>query len=189
MPSGKPSEASVVAEVRLAWSNTGNRIFRNNVGQLYDRDGRIVRYAWNFGDGGTGSGVAPTHNYTTVGTFTATLTVTDNSGATGTTTRTVTTTAGPPPTSVTVSGRIQFERVSMLPGPPTIYQSLLAHPERENYDLSSLRLAVTGAAAVPVDLIRRMRSELGFRTVLTAYGLTETCGVVTISGADDEMMR
>jgi len=82
--------------------------------------------------------------------------------------------------------RIQFERVSMLPGPPTIYQSLLAHPERQNYDLSSLRLAVTGAAAVPVDLIRRMRSELGFRTVLTAYGLTETCGVVTITGADDE---
>jgi len=82
--------------------------------------------------------------------------------------------------------RIQFERVSMLPGPPTIYQSLLAHPDRQNYDLSSLRLAVTGAAAVPVDLIRRMRSELGFRTVLTAYGLTETCGVVTISGADDE---
>jgi acyl-CoA synthetase (AMP-forming)/AMP-acid ligase II len=82
--------------------------------------------------------------------------------------------------------RIQFERVSMLPGPPTIYQSLLAHPERQNYDLSSLRLAVTGAASVPVDLIRRMRSELGFRTVLTAYGLTETCGVVTISGMDDE---
>jgi len=81
--------------------------------------------------------------------------------------------------------RIQIERVSMLPGPPTIYQSLLAHPERRNYDLSSLRLAVTGAAAVPVDLIRRMRSELGFRTVLTAYGLTETCGVVTITGAND----
>jgi acyl-CoA synthetase (AMP-forming)/AMP-acid ligase II len=58
--------------------------------------------------------------------------------------------------------RIQFERVSMLPGPPTIYQSLLAHPKRQSYDLSSLRLAVTGAAAVPVDLIRRMRSELGF---------------------------
>ncbi len=81
--------------------------------------------------------------------------------------------------------RIQFERVSMLPGPPTIYQSLLAHPERRNYDLSSLRLAVTGAASVPLDLIRRMRSELGFRTVLTAYGLTETCGVVTVSSIDD----
>lgn len=82
--------------------------------------------------------------------------------------------------------RIQFERVSVLPGPPTIYQSLLAHPDRQNYDLSSLRLAVTGAASVPVDLIRRMRSDLGFRTVLTAYGLTETCGVVTISDMDDE---
>jgi acyl-CoA synthetase (AMP-forming)/AMP-acid ligase II len=81
--------------------------------------------------------------------------------------------------------RIQCERVSMLPGPPTIYQSLLAHPGRRNYDLSSLRLAVTGAATVPLDLIRRMHSELGFDTVLTAYGLTETCGVVTISSAGD----
>ncbi|MFM7783476.1 MAG: AMP-binding protein, partial [Gammaproteobacteria bacterium] len=53
-------------------------------------------------------------------------------------------------------------------------------------DLSSLRLAVTGAASVPLDLIRRMRSDLGFRTVLTAYGLTETCGVVTVSAASDE---
>jgi acyl-CoA synthetase (AMP-forming)/AMP-acid ligase II len=81
--------------------------------------------------------------------------------------------------------RIQFDRVSMLPGPPTIYQSLLAHPERRNFDLSSLRLAVTGAASVPVELVRRMRSELGFETVLTAYGLTETCGVVTICRAED----
>jgi hypothetical protein len=44
MPSGKQSEAAIVADVRLAWSNAGGRIFRNNVGQLYDRDGRIVRY-------------------------------------------------------------------------------------------------------------------------------------------------
>jgi PKD repeat protein len=82
-----------------------------NAAASSDPDGTIASYSWNFGDGGTGSGVAPTHNYTTVGTFTATLTVTDNSGAAGTTTRTVTTTSGPPPTSVTVSGRIQFERV------------------------------------------------------------------------------
>ena len=82
--------------------------------------------------------------------------------------------------------RIQFDRITMLPGPPTIYQSLLACPDRQSYDLSSLRLAVTGAASVPLDLIRRMRSDLGFRTVLTAYGLTETCGVVTVSAASDE---
>jgi acyl-coenzyme A synthetase/AMP-(fatty) acid ligase len=83
--------------------------------------------------------------------------------------------------------RIQFERVSMLPGPPTIYQSLLAHPEAvRNTTLSSLRLAVTGAAPTPVDLIHRMRSELGFRSVIKAYGLTETCGVVTICLPTDE---
>jgi acyl-CoA synthetase (AMP-forming)/AMP-acid ligase II len=82
--------------------------------------------------------------------------------------------------------RIQLDRISMLPGPPTIYQSLLAHPQRASYDLSSLRLAVTGAASVPVDLIRRLYSDLGFATVLTAYGLTETCGVVTISSSGDQ---
>lgn len=76
-------------------------------------------------------------------------------------------------------------KVSVIPGPPTIYQSLLAHPNRGNYDISSLRLAVTGAASVPVELVERMRSELGFDTVLTAYGLTETCGVVTMCERSD----
>ncbi len=81
--------------------------------------------------------------------------------------------------------RIEKDRVSVLPGPPTIYQSLLAHPRRKNYDLESLRLAVTGAASVPVELVKRMSTELGFDTVLTAYGLTETCGVVSICREED----
>jgi len=84
-----------------------------------------------------------------------------------------------------VMAQIQAERVSMLPGPPTIYQSLLAHPNRADYDLSSLRLASTGAAPVPVELVRRMREELGFEVVVTAYGLTECCGVVTICRPED----
>jgi acyl-CoA synthetase (AMP-forming)/AMP-acid ligase II len=50
---------------------------------------------------------------------------------------------------------------------------ILDHPERAERDLSSLRLAVTGAADVPVALVERMRRELSFETVLTAYGLTE----------------
>ncbi len=81
---------------------------------------------------------------------------------------------------------IQRERVTMLPGPPTIYQSLLAHPNRGAYDLSSLRLAVTGAAAVPVELVKRITSDLGFQSVVTAYGLTESSGVVTICRPDDD---
>jgi acyl-CoA synthetase (AMP-forming)/AMP-acid ligase II len=88
-----------------------------------------------------------------------------------------------------VLARIPRDRISMIPGPPTIYQSLLAHPRRGDYDLSSLRLAVTGAAPVPVALVQQMREELGFEVVVTAYGLTETCGVVSICRADDSAER
>jgi PKD repeat protein len=48
-----------------------------------DDDGRIVSYAWDFGDGTTGSGLNVTHSYTTDGSYTVTLTVTDNGGLTG----------------------------------------------------------------------------------------------------------
>jgi acyl-CoA synthetase (AMP-forming)/AMP-acid ligase II len=68
---------------------------------------------------------------------------------------------------------VAAERITVLPGAPTIYQMILDHPGRGSLDLSSLRLAVTGAADVPVALIERMRRELTFETVLTAYGLTE----------------
>lgn len=80
---------------------------------------------------------------------------------------------------------VETERITVLPGPPTIYTELLDAPGRDLFDLSSLRLAVTGAAVVPVALVRRMRAEL-FPEVLTAYGLTETCGTVTVCSADDD---
>lgn len=67
---------------------------------------------------------------------------------------------------------VERERITVLPGPPTIFQALLDHPDRGSFDLSSLRLVVTGAAVVPVVLIERLRAELSL-TVLTAYGLTE----------------
>ena len=79
---------------------------------------------------------------------------------------------------------IERERISVLPGPPTIYQSLLAHDSLARRDLSSLRLAVTGAASVPPALITRLRTELKFKSVLTAYGLTESTGVVTVCPHD-----
>ncbi|MEV6911496.1 FadD3 family acyl-CoA ligase [Amycolatopsis sp. NPDC051071] len=80
---------------------------------------------------------------------------------------------------------IETERVTVLPGAPTIHQVLLDAPERANHDLSSLRLAVTGAATVPVTLVERMRTELSFDTVLTAYGLTEAV-VATMSRPGDD---
>ena len=79
---------------------------------------------------------------------------------------------------------IQAERITVLPGAPTIYQMILDHPERGSRDLSSLRLALTGAADVPVALVERMRCELGFEVVLTGYGLTEAV-VATICRPGD----
>ncbi len=85
-----------------------------------------------------------------------------------------------------VLARIARDRVNLLPGPPTLYQSLLVHPDRTKVDLSCLRLAVTGAAAVPVELVQRMKSELGFESVVTAYGLTESTGVVSLCRPSDD---
>jgi HIP---CoA ligase len=77
---------------------------------------------------------------------------------------------------------VERERVTVLPGPPTLYQSLLA--DRGQRDLSSLRVAVTGAADIPVDLVRKIGSDLPFRDIFTGYGLTEA-GTVTISRRGD----
>ena len=59
--------------------------------------------------------------------------------------------------------RIEAERISVLPGPPTIFQSILDHPDRKGFDLSSLRLVVTGAAVVPVELVGRCGPTWGSR--------------------------
>jgi acyl-CoA synthetase (AMP-forming)/AMP-acid ligase II len=82
--------------------------------------------------------------------------------------------------------KISDEKISAIPGPPTLYLTILNHPDRAKFDLSSLRLAVTGAAAVPVEMIKRMRDELNFEVILTAYGLTESTGTVTMCRAEDD---
>ena len=81
--------------------------------------------------------------------------------------------------------RVADERISVLPGPPTIFQSILDHPRRDAFDLSSLRLVVTGAAVVPVELVESLWSDVGIETVLTAYGLTEATGTVTMCRRGD----
>src|SRR5262249_32475031 len=77
------------------------------------------------------------------------------------------------------------EAVTVLPGPPTLYQSILDYPDRERFDLSSLRAASTGAADIPTELIRRLREDLPFRSISTGYGLTEA-GSLTSTGPDDD---
>jgi HIP---CoA ligase len=77
---------------------------------------------------------------------------------------------------------IERERISMLPGPPTLYHSLLTVGDKSK--LSTLRAGVTGAADIPVELVRRIHGELPFQTLMTGYGLTEA-GNVTLSRPGD----
>jgi acyl-CoA synthetase (AMP-forming)/AMP-acid ligase II len=84
-----------------------------------------------------------------------------------------------------VMAKVAQESITMLPGPPAIFQTLLS-AELSDHDTSSLRLAVTGAAAVPVELVERLRKELNFSSVVTGYGLTETTGTATMCRHDDD---
>ena len=99
--------------------------------------------------------------------------------------------AGPPcslkpcSTSIRVLARVAEAKVTVLPGPPTLYGAMLDHPERASRDLSSLRVAVTGAADIPVELIRRIDEELPFSTIITGYGLTEAGTAAATSMGDD----
>jgi acyl-CoA synthetase (AMP-forming)/AMP-acid ligase II len=81
--------------------------------------------------------------------------------------------------------RVESEKVTVLPGAPTIYQAILDSEQRDRYDLSSLRVAVTGAADIPVELIRRVQRELPFKKVVTGYGLTEGGTACATEDGDD----
>ncbi|KAB7754950.1 FadD3 family acyl-CoA ligase [Mycolicibacterium mucogenicum] len=82
----------------------------------------------------------------------------------------------------TVVELVERERVTVLPGPPTLYHSLLAVPDKSR--LATLRAGVTGAADIPVELVRRVLHELPFEALATGYGLTE-CGTATMSRPGD----
>jgi len=80
---------------------------------------------------------------------------------------------------------VETEKITVLPGAPTIYLTLLADDRRSDFDLSSLRVAVTGAATIPVEMIKKMSTELSFVNIVTAYGLSESTGMVTICRPGD----
>lgn len=85
----------------------------------------------------------------------------------------------------TVLRVVEQERITMLPGPPTVFQTILNHPDLASFDLSSVRSSVTGAAVVPVEVVRQMREVLHIGTVVTGYGMTETHGTISMCRHDD----
>jgi acyl-CoA synthetase (AMP-forming)/AMP-acid ligase II len=86
-----------------------------------------------------------------------------------------------------VMATIDQAKVTVMPGPPTLFTALLDHPLRSNYDLRSLRAATTGASNISPDLVLRIKGELGIDRLLTAYGLTESTGVISCSLPTDDL--
>lgn len=82
---------------------------------------------------------------------------------------------------------IEKDRITVLTGPPTVFYSMLADELLSQVDISTLRVAVTGGANIPVQLIREMYSRLELETVISAYGLTECCGLVSMCEQGDDI--
>lgn len=75
-------------------------------------------------------------------------------------------------------------RISILAGPPTLFYRLLDELDQRDWDVSSLRVAICGAAAVPAPLITRLVERVGLERMINAYGLMEGT-VVSMTRAED----
>jgi long-chain acyl-CoA synthetase len=78
---------------------------------------------------------------------------------------------------------IQRDRVTVFQGVPTMYNALLHHPDRGNYDLSSLRLCVSGGAALPVEVLHSFEAAFD-AIILEGYGLSETSPIASFNHPD-----
>ena len=82
--------------------------------------------------------------------------------------------------------RIDAENLTVVCGPPAMFQTLLNADNLHAHDLSSLRLAVIGGAVISPELIAQMFNRLGFEKIVTGYGLAEASGVVTTCHHNDD---
>ena len=80
---------------------------------------------------------------------------------------------------------IERDRVRVFQGVPTMYSAMLAVPDRERYDTSTLELCVSGGAAMPVEVMREFEQTFGCQ-VLEGYGLSETAAIASFNRPDRE---
>jgi fatty-acyl-CoA synthase len=84
---------------------------------------------------------------------------------------------------------VQEERCTSLYGVPTMFIAELALPDFASYDLSSLRTGIMAGSPCPVEVMKRVVSEMEMAEVTICYGMTETSPVSTQTGADDDLDR
>jgi fatty-acyl-CoA synthase len=84
---------------------------------------------------------------------------------------------------------VQAERCTSLYGVPTMFIAELALPDFGSYDLSTLRTGIMAGSPCPVEVMKRVVSEMNMTEVTICYGMTETSPVSTQTTADDDMER
>jgi fatty-acyl-CoA synthase len=94
---------------------------------------------------------------------------------------------GPDPAAVLAT--IARERVTKLFCPPTVWISLLRHPDFDTTDLSSLRKGYYGASAMPVEVLRELQRRLPDVALWNFYGQTEMAPLATILRPDEQLSR
>jgi long-chain acyl-CoA synthetase len=80
---------------------------------------------------------------------------------------------------------VERDEVSVFMGVPTMYNALLNHPDRARFDVSSLRLCVSGGASLPMELLHAFEREFGCK-ILEGYGLSETSPIASFNHPDRE---
>ena len=81
------------------------------------------------------------------------------------------------------------ERCTSLYGVPTMFIAELALEDFAAYDLSTLRTGIMAGSPCPVEVMKRVVSEMGMAEVTICYGMTETSPVSTQTRADDDIER
>jgi fatty-acyl-CoA synthase len=84
---------------------------------------------------------------------------------------------------------IEEERVTKLFCPPTVWISLLRHPDFDRRDLSSLKKGYYGASIMPMEIVREISTRLPGIRLFNFYGQTEMSPVATILGPEDQMRK
>jgi acyl-CoA synthetase (AMP-forming)/AMP-acid ligase II len=90
---------------------------------------------------------------------------------------------------VSILDLIANNRISVMPAPPTVFQEILAHPNWQDWDISSYRFLSTGATVVPIELMKRLQNETTIQEISTGYGMTECCGSATQTRPGDPIER
>jgi len=88
-------------------------------------------------------------------------------------------------TPAAVLEAIQRDRATIFDGVPTMFADLLSHPDLDGYDLSSLRVAISGGASIPAPLLDAFEERFGL-VILEGYGLTETASTTTFNVSAEE---